>query len=365
MATEIQRIINTTTNEFIKGEVNQLFRTRRLWAMINSRGLISYGHGGDKLDWKVRFKQGSLQGFQYGDTLTFSPVDRWVTAQLEYRGYAMVDQLHKIEKLKNRTSAGIVKYYSDLSKIMMDEFKEKLPEELYIDGNATGNTKRFHGIESFFGVSGASASAPIGTTSDTYAGLSTALGNKGGSWSGTWPGGKGDAHYDYFAPLVVDYTSAVAAASGGWSASTKTWPNTCEEALAFGFIKAKKLSKNHTLDVCILNEELFRQFANKQRDKEQITISRGDGSSGLVKLGFSDVFNFDGVDVTWEYGVPADAGYGLPLDQLEVCSMQDELIVADGPDYDIATKTDRFSLDMFGNFKVETVKGFVKFDSVT
>lgn len=365
MASDISRIVNTTINDYIKGEVNELFRTRRIWAMLNSKGLITYGHGGDNINWKVRFKQATLSGFAYGDTISFAPVDRWKSAELPYRGYQMSDALHKIEKLKNRTKEGIVKYYSDLSTILMKEFKEKLPEELYVDGNATGNTKRFHGLESFFSVSGASASAPIGTNNDTYAGLSTALGGAGGSWSGNWPSGTGDAHYDYFTPIVVDYTSAVATASGGWTSSTATWAARNEEVMAWGFLKAKMLCENHHLDVCVLDNELFRLFAQGQRAKEQINISRGDGSSGLVKLGFNDVLNLDGVDITTEYGVPATVGYGLPMDQIECRSMQDELIVADGPDYDIASKTDRFSMDLFGNLRFETVKGMLKFDNVT
>ena len=85
----------------------------------------------------------------------------------------------------------------------MDDAKQRLPIELYIDGNEAGNEKRFHGIESFMGVSGANASQPIGTPSDTYANLVTTLQNYGGNFSGSWPSGNGDPQYDFWAPHVA------------------------------------------------------------------------------------------------------------------------------------------------------------------
>jgi hypothetical protein len=40
--------------------------------------------------------------FSESDTLTFSRINRWKTAQLGWRGYAATDSITKFEKLKNK-----------------------------------------------------------------------------------------------------------------------------------------------------------------------------------------------------------------------------------------------------------------------
>lgn len=358
------RTINTTINKYVRGETVTIFRKRKLMAMVNSRGRMSFNNSGLELEWKLRYKQSPLTGYEDMDTLTFARNDRWTSAVLPYRGYVKTDAMTVVEKLKNRGDPAIVKYWSDLSKIMMSEFKEQIPEEFYTDGNATGKSKNWHGIDSFCSVSGANSSAPIGINNDTYAGLSTALAAKGGSWSGTWPEGTGDAHYDYWTPLVVDYTSANAGAAG-WGASTKTWPNTCLEALRFGIIHGQNSKRGGKMDVILTTKALYRQFLDKLQAEEQINVSRGEGSSGLYKLGFTDITNFDGTDVTWEYGPPETTAFGWCLDDLEIMCMEDELIKVVGPDFDMATQSDRFAMRMLGNLRFESIRGFVKWDNVS
>lgn len=364
MATHAQ-VLNTTINKYIRGETSTIFRKRKLPAMINSRGRMSFNNAGLNLEWKLRYKQTPLTGYEDSDVLTFQKNERHTSAVLPYRGYIKTDAMTVVDKLKNRGTEAIVKYYSDISKIMMEEFKEQIAEEFYVDGNATNNDKRWHGIESFMSVSGASASAPIGTNNDTYAGLSTALAGKGGSWSGTWPDGTGDAHYDFWTPLVVDYTSAVAVGSGGWTASTKTWAHTCTEALTYGILHGQNSKRGTAMDVVIGTKTLYRQFLEKLRAEERINVTRGDGSSGLIKLGFTDVTNYDGTDITWEYGPPETTAYGWCIDDLEICCMEDVMIKADGPDFDIATQSDRFVMRMLGNLKFESIRGYTKWDNVS
>lgn len=370
------RIVNTTIHKYIRDVEVNVMRNRKLLALMKSKGRISFNNSGDLMDWKVRFKRAPMQGYADSDTLTFSRRDRWKTAQLDYRGYAATDSMTKLERLKNKNTEAIVKVYSEIAANLMEDMDDQFGDELYIDGNATGNGKRIHGAESWFSVSGASTKQPIGLPNDTYAGLLTTLGNYGGNWSTTgstvtatdWPTGTGDAHYDFWSPLVVDYTNNNTSGTGtgitGWSASTKTWPNTCREALRYGIIKGRKnKSKKGMLDLILLEGELFRQLEEKIEGNERLVISRGD-KQGLYALGFTDVINYEGVDVGYEYGVPVNTGYGWSMDNLELCSLQGQMFVPEGPDMDIASQSYRFSIDFFGNMKVNP-RNFVKFFNVT
>lgn len=359
------RIANTTIADYIREEEVNILRNRKLLAMLKDRGRISFNHEGDYMDWKVRYRRAPMTGFADMDTLTFARQNRHKTAQLDWRGYSATDSVSKFEKLKNKGTAAIIKIVSQTMQLLMEDVEDKFDDELFIDGNASGNTKRIHGLESFFGVSGANASAPIGTPSDTYAGLTTGLGDYGGSWSGSWPTGTGDEHYDFWTPLVVDYESAVATASGGWAASTKTWPNTCREALRFGILyQRKNKSRRGMLDLIMLESQLYRNFLDKLDANERTIVKRGDGKNGLYALGFGDVVNFDGVDVTSEYGIPATVGYGLCMDAMEIRSLQSQLFVPDEIDFDIASQSDRYAIIFAGNMRVNP-RSALKFDDVT
>ena len=373
------RLANTTINEYLRGEEVQVMRNRKILALLQDRGRVTFNHSGLLLDWKVRYRRAPLTGFIDGDTLTFSRQNRWRTAQVDWRGYAMTDQMTEFEKQKNKGTEAIVKVWSEMAKLLTDDITDQFGDEPYIDGSAAGNSKRFNGIESFMGNSGAGAKQPIGKPNSTYASNLCTLGNYGGTWSttgtttdapsGDWPTGTGDAHFDFWSPLIVDYTSAISTNTGngttGWQASTKTFANTCLEATRYGIINSQKnKSKKSMLDLIAYETELFRLFKDKAQTEEQIFVTPGD-ANGLRKLGFNDVVNFDGVDITSEYGIPRLTGYGWNIDAVELCSLLDVLIKSKGPDYDMASDAYRFAVFIMGNFRFNNIRQFVKFYHVT
>ena len=381
------RLANTTINEYLRGEEVQVMRNRKILALLQDRGRVTFNHNGLLLDWKIRYRRAPLTGFIDGDTLSFSRQNRWRTAQVDWRGYAMTDQMTEFEKQKNKGDAAIVKVWSEMAKLLVDDITDQFGDEPYIDGTAAGNSKRFLGIESFMASTVTGTKQPIGRPSQTsYAGNSCVLGNYGGSWSSTgstadtatipsgdWPTGTGDAHFDFWSPLIVDYTSAAvtgAAAGGtgitGWQASTKTWANTCLEAVRYGIINSQKnKSKKSMLDLVALEIEMFRLFKDKAQTEEQLFVTRGDAGDGLYKLGFKDIVNFDGIDVTSEYGIPRYTGYGWNIDAVELCSLLDVLIKSKGPDYDMASDAYRFAVFIMGNFKFNNIRQFAKWKNVT
>jgi hypothetical protein len=348
---EFNRVLQTTIAEYMLGAEDNVIRNRKLLAMLKAKGRITFNHSGTKPNWGVLFKQRDIEGYQDGDTVTFARSDNYKRAELpDWRGYTMRDFVTKKEKLMNRGKPALIKYVSEMVEQMSTDYGDRFHAQLYVDGYATGNEKKIHGFDSFTGAS-VSAGAFIATPNDSYAGLTTNLGTYGGTWSGTWPRGVGDSEYDFWAPTIVDYTNT------GWSAATKTWPNTCQEAMRFGIIKAKKNdSKKGMLDLILLDGELFRQWETTLDSTARVIVDKGAGPATLRNLGFGDTVWFEGVEVSWEFGVPADAngveqGYGFNVDEMELMSLQDRLFVPDGPFYDEASLADRFMITMFGNMK--------------
>jgi hypothetical protein len=76
------------------------------------------------------------------------------------------------------------------------------------------------------------------------------------------------------------------------------------------------------------------------------------------------VTNFDGVDVSYEYGVGDTIGYGFCTKHMELRSLQPQLFVPTGPDLDIASQSYRFSIDFYGNLACNP-RYMVKWDNIT
>lgn len=337
-----------TIRKHIREVEDNVMRDNKLLAKLQADGRVTFGWTGDDCDWRIRFKRAVPKGYADMDATTAPRRNRRVVATLPWRGYSLDESLSKLDSLKNRSTEAIVKLLSTIVPDMTDDFEEHFGTQLYIDGNASGNGKLIHGIESFMSVSGADGDGFIGVNDDTYAGLSTALGAKGGSWTGNWPVGTSTTpEYDYFTPLVVDYTDTA------WTASTKTWPNTCEEALNFAIIHtAKNKSKKGRANIVLITNEMYRQFRDKIRGREQINVTQGGGGKGnsLTGLGFGEVINYEGAEVSFEFNVPADTGYGFNTAHMELRSMQDTLFDFNTKGrYEPGDKTWRFSMDFFGN----------------
>lgn len=376
------RIVNTTMQKFFRTVEEAVLRRRVVPAMLNQRGGNFMNASGKFMDWKIRFKRAPLQGLLGGDTLTFTQRDQHRTAQLEYRGFGVTNSITDFELQQNKGNEAIVKVWDEAAKLLASDLQDGFADMTYIDGNATGNESFVHGLNSFFSVSGASTKMPIGINNDTYAGRSTALAADGGSWSTTgtnttytdWPQGTGDYNYDYFTPLVVDYTSAVAtslaAGNYGWSAATKTWANTCMEALRFALMGVQKNDGSETkTDLVILEQQMMRDLKNKLQAEEQLNVTRNEGAGSAYAVGFQDVINFDGVDCLWEYGVPTGEGFGIPLGLIELHSLQDQLFKAGGPVMREEDQSYRIWAKFMGNYKCGNEKGgirnFFKVDNVS
>lgn len=350
MANDWERIVNSTITQHVRGAIDNTMRVRKWLAMLQARGRITFNNRGKDFDWRIKFKEAPVTTLSSNPQLGFAPTNYYKVATLDYRGYNATDQIGKFEKLKNRGEEAIVDVVGGIVENLTSSMQNRLGGELYVDGNASGNEERFHGVKSFLSVSGAATNGYVGTTNDTYAGLSTAPGNYDSStWSTSggntiWPRGNGDAAYDFFMPLVLLYDNA------SWAAATDTWANNCKEVLRFAILHGgrNKMGEGR-LDMVMLDRELYRQFLGALDAEERLNVQPG-GSAPLYKLGFAGEFiNFDGTDITWEFDTPVNEGFGLSLDNMGLRAMFGQLIEADPVDYDPRTQADLFSVNCFGN----------------
>lgn len=365
--TDWQRSATTTLAKHFRDEEKATLRNYQILALLESNGRVSYNNGGRGFDWPVKYKNHRIEGNDGTTTRSFAAVAQNKIAHLEYRGYQVTDSISTKEKLENRGPEAIIDVVANMGNNLMESMKQGLGAEPFVDGNAAGNEKSWHGLESMFAINGtlnisagtqraANALDKVGYPNDTYAGLSTVLGNYGGeNESGiVWPLGIADPQYDFWAPLVVNYTSS---AFGG---AADTWAAQGDEAMRYAIIHGQR---NATLDGQITNvivdRNLYNDFLNLIDAKEQIRISRGE-PTGLVALGFKNVVEFDGVQVSWDVAVPTNVGYGLNWRNIELLSMHPQLFVPEGPFYDEYTQTHNAVLSTLSNFRMKSPRNFFK-----
>jgi len=348
---------NATINRYIREKTLSIARRQPFLGMLMAKKRVTYGVTGKLQDWKVRIKRSPMTVFDDGDSLTFTRQEKHRTAQLPMRSYVVSKAIYKGDKLMNGGNEAIVKLGADAVSECMDDIKDQFAGRLFqIDGNATGYEKQIHGLPSLCGATDDGSANIVGLNADTYAGLSTARQAFGGSWTGTWPDGYGSSEYDAWTPLIVDYSASLATASGGWSATTKTWPNTCIEAIRFANIYTGR--NDDQIDAVFLAKNLYRLLLTAAQSEERLVVNRAQDVAA-TKLGFKSI-NIDGVDVLWDNGIPTGKGYGVCWDEMELMSYQKQLFVSE-QSFQHETMADRVSVDFYGNLRVKSPRCLVQF----
>jgi hypothetical protein len=374
------RTIATTTSEHIADTEVSWMKNFQLLALLEAAGRISYNHGGEGFDWDVEYRAHTIQGNTGESPRNFARKNLWKKAILPYRGYSVDDAISNKELASNKGEAAKIKLVDGFVSRLEKSIKHGLGTEAYIDGNATGNETSWHGFFSVFNTNGtttvtsgaqrsANAADVVGYPDDNYAGIDTDLGAYGGEQGDSvWPLGACDPEFDFFSPLIVNPLSTNAAA---FPSATDTWAGAADEVLRYSILQSQRnQSISGGLTNFLLNRESYGAFLNLIDNKEQIRITRGEGTS-LVSLGFKNVCEFDGVEVSWEAGVPSTSpatytnaskpvrGFGFNFNNIELLSMNPTMFSVEGPDYDIDTQMHKYVVSTLSNLKFESPRNLV------
>jgi hypothetical protein len=266
------RTIATTMAEHISDVEVSWMKAFQMLALLESAGRISYGHGGEGFDWDVEYRAHQLRGNTGETPRNFARRNLWKKAILPYRGYQVEDAISNKELEANKGEAAKIKLVDGFVSRLERSIKHGLGTELYIDGNATGNETSWHGFFSMFNTNGsttittgaqrtANAADVVGYPADTYAGLTTGLGDYGGEQGDSvWPLGVCDPEFDFFTPLVVQPNSSNAAA---FPSSTDTWAGAADEILRYSILQSQRnQSSGGGLTNFFLNRESYGAFLN-------------------------------------------------------------------------------------------------------
>jgi hypothetical protein len=365
-STDWARSIATTIVNHLKEEEVASLRKFKVFAALEGSGNIRTNMSGRGFDWEIQYRNHTPSGNNGETPRSFARQNLWKNAELEYRGAQVTDAIYKKEMLENRSASALVNVAGKMASRLLTSMEQYLAKEWVVDGYAAGNELRFHGLESFLGYNGtinvatgatrtANAADPFAAPSDTYAGLSTVLGAYGGSQkSGVWPNGEADPEYDFYSPVICNYTSNY---FGG-----TTWSANCTKALREALHQTRRNdTKQDQVDMCLMDRRMYIDMLNKLDEKERVVVSR---TNGLRSYGFTDVFEFDGVECSSENSIPAGVAYGLAIGNMELLCMEGQLYNSEGPFYDEITQQYRYVVSTLGNLKFKSPRNFFKLAAV-
>jgi len=361
------RTAATTLANHIREVEESMLRNYQMGALLEAGGRVNYNNSGEGFDWPVQYRMHKVEGNTGETQRNFARRNLWKTANLEFRGYQTTDSMYYREFRSNKGPEGVVKVFDNFVERLETSLTQGLGGEYYADSSASGNEQSWHGLESMFVLNGtvnstsgaqrsANAADIVGYPNDTYSGLSTVLGNYGGeNESGQyWPDGIADAEYDFWSPLVVNYTTTHA----DLPSSTNTWAGQGDEAMRYAIINAQRnTSKNGQITNILLSRDLYMGLLNIIDTKERIQIS---SEQSLRALGFKNVLNFDGIEVSWEAAIASGVGYGINYDNMELKSMDESLLRSEGPEYDINSQSFNAVVSTLSNLKFSSPRNFFK-----
>lgn len=353
------RVLSATREKWVKKMHDETTRSRLVLAAMRKAGGLKFNSHGTELKWTQKYKKLTLDGYADMEQLEWARNNLLKTATLPYRAYKMRDAISEAEKLQNGGDGDtqIVDLFKSKAMRMQEDAEDQLGAELYVDGNATGNEKRLHGLESFFGITTGSqvATDDFATVyTDTYGGLSTVLGNYGGSTTA-------DEEYDFWTPTVVNVNK-----------TGEAWTSHADQQIRRGILNVKKSSMaSEKIDLIVLRRASFRQLLDLLSAKERLNFTRDD-ALGLVKFGFDKMIEFDGVQIGYDDDVPStDAnsdtvhGYGLNLKKIEFHVMGPSMWHASGDAFDETSQAFRFWIGFHGNLKAQSPRYFLKFAEIS
>ena len=363
MASEVEwaGLVNAAGQEYVKTVIDLTVRNRLAMAMLMERGKINTGiPWGEGQVLFVEYRDPTVSGFGYGQGAVFQPQNFMKKAYPRIRGCHSTDAMHYDEYYKClHATNGIRDRYKQVIPKHTKAVQDKIGLQIYADGNLATNDNQFDGMETYMDVATGGDAPVVGDLiampDGSYQGLATDLGQSG-TWtadlasppssklSSDWPHGSGDPDYDYNSPLLVNWSS------NAWGTSAVTWESNCLNALSqTGDWLRKNAGATKSTLLCMLEGQLMQGFRRALGAKNY----RLEPWPEAQQMGFSDTFNYEGIGVKTEFGVPANTGYVLDMDSDDVSLnfTTNDMIETEGPAKDLHSASYLWLVFSFGNYR--------------
>jgi len=153
--------------------------------------------------------------------------------------------------------------------------------------------------------------------------------------------------------MVIDYTDA-SGALATTTAGTNTWATQWQSAINYVMTYGDIFHRGG-FDALILDAELLREAKDSLQDKTRfIAKSSPEG----VSVGWRE-FDYDGLKIVTQYGVPSAVGYFVRHDATAIWSMYPQMLKKEN-DTDISESTDLVAIKAYCQMITDGPANFAK-----
>jgi len=348
-------------------------RNHMLLSMMNQWGTIEYNASDIARIWQILVRQPQVRTFANTTNKTFQDHDPFEQLQVGVRGYEATDLLKELEWKRNQGETQLINLYDFKMNHLGSTMVERITEWLYRDGDDANYQDGYQGLESCLHPYNATAGGTdpvagdkITLASDSYGGHSTQLGQFGGTWSADraaadrlsaaisndWPYGMGSSEYDAMTPVLWNWDSSA------WGSTE--WEDNCEKVVreAVNVLRNRNGIGTGSIDVCLLlAPNLYPDVENFYSQRFRIIQPYGGGDQGYP---VPQSMYIDGVGLKSDYGCPADVGYLLCPQHIEMFNYQvmnpggpEPMIDVFGPDWSPEHGAYLMRCSTFGNLRLQ------------
>lgn len=354
---------------YMKGFSDLTYRGHVLLALMKQHGMIETGANDHARIWQVQATEPEIRVGSDTVRQTFQNHNPYKQCQVDVRDYVGTDLLTEAQYKKTQGRTQLINHYDQKMKNLGTAAVRRIQEWMYRDGDSANYLDGFQGFESCLADDGNTVVGDkVAVPSDTYAGLSTSLGQVETSWStdldsgdrpsaalaNDWPYGQGPTGYDYFTPVLVNWGSTA------WASSAGSWEDNCDAVLRFGSTVMRSrngyMNVNNLPLINLLAPNLYEGAETHYSDRFRIIQPYTSGDLGFPQK----TLTLDGTVLTCDYGVPANTGYGICPAHIEAfflaCihnAIEDSIIDSEGPVWSIERAAWLFRITVFGNLRLQ------------
>ena len=350
--TETAQLVEVQVADYARGRVDNTVRRRLVLRMLDQRGRITYNNRSHQFVWTEQFDQPDISTTGAGGQFTFNESDLYRQCGLEVRGYSGEDVLYYKNHAMNGPAGAMIEYYGDKIPRLMEAMEDEIGKDIYLDGNDANRPDSLHGFDSGLGYTAPNPGDMVAQPNDNYAGHATNLGTITGTWDNRlsaanqpnqslgsdWPNGRGDAAYDWHAPLILNGTST------RWG--SPHFYDTAGIIFRRATTWARKNGGRDARPTCFMcGGDKWWDYTTYQEQYFRNVIPHEEA----VDLGFPETLKQEGVMIAEEFDTPADSVYILNVNKMELKSIDNVLWRTVGPHYDMKSDAFLFRVGFFGN----------------
>lgn len=360
--------INQLPN-WIRAVEDMTMRTGFLYPRLSQQGGIAKEPGCAESIWKLKVRLPEVRPMSNHGGLSFQPTQTEIQMRTGLRAMETTESMSLMDQWINSGPNALRKMVNDKGTDLRKAMMKMFMGDVWLSGESTGRTNRYHGIETGLGAGTVVVADKIAKPDGTYANQATDLATNGGYWSadlGTpnnaalandWPDGSGDDSYDCTSPLLVNTGST------SWGTGSNSHKVNLFRAISQAQVWLTQLrGGDGAPDLCACDSWSFQGLRESQEAKTRL-VQETPSTIDIGLPGYRGAVNLDGLTIYPDFYCPVSTCYMMSTSKIVlVTALPDgNLFASRGPiEIPQMAFSSIWALFTYGNFRFKSFANVAK-----